>query len=408
MAFWRAIGRWIRGPGVTEQRPAPAADVVASPAAITMTPEIALRSVPLFRAVELISTTIASMPVRVLARQPDGSRTQLDPPMLAAVWRKPNAEQNRVEFFAQLMRHLLVWGDAFLYVIPSRIGEPSELWLVEPDRVAVGRDDAGRRLYIIDGRRDWPRYDWSSGSPRPGIVHIRSGSIDGIRGRGPVLAALESLGISRAAELFAARYFANAGVVSNIVYYNSELSEDEAKSIADQFTLRHTGAYQHRVVVLDSRFKVETQSQDAQAMQLLEVRRFGVTEVARLFGIPPHLLADASQSTSWGSGLEEQNRAFVSLTLRPWIALVEASLTDAFCSFDDSLAIRFDTSQLIQGSTKDRYSAYAAARMAGLLTINEIRDMEDLPAIGADGDSVLVPMNMTPVSAGSSLGVLPD
>ncbi|QFG02156.1 phage portal protein [Tepidiforma bonchosmolovskayae] len=395
MAWWGRMFRWVGGsPDRTEETPASAVVGLHSQAGVWMDEQAALAMAPVYRAVTLISQSIAAMPLRIMEPMPDGSRRVANPEEMAVLWSRPNPEETRVEFIGRLLAHLLIWGDAFVFVAePGPLGEARRLALIEPPRVDVGRDARGERLYVVDGRSWLEWRDWVRGSPRPGFVHLRIGSLDGLRGRGPVMAVLESLGVGRAAELYAARYFASAGVPGGIIYVSGRLSPEDARRLAEQFAAAHSGPNVHRVAVLDQGAKFESPGADPASLQLLDVRRFTVTEVARVFGIPPHLLGDASQSTSWGSGLEEQNRAFITLTLRPYIALLESALTDAFCAGTDYL-IRIDPSALLQGNLQSRFAAYNAARQAGLMTINEIRDLEDLPGIGEAGDNVLTPLNM--------------
>jgi hypothetical protein len=60
------------------------------------------------------------------------------------------------------------------------------------------------------------------------------------------------------------------------------------------------------------------------------------------------------------------------------------------------MVVRLDPSALFVQSTRERYAGYFSARQAGFLTVNEIRDMEDLPSVGEVGDNILTPLNMAP------------
>lgn len=402
MGWWGKMFRWVgNSPDRVEESPGGAVVGFHTAAGVWMDEQAALAMAPVYRAVSLIAQSIAAMPLRVMEFLPDGSRRVANPDDMAALWQRPNVEETRVEFIARLVTHLLVWGDAFVFVAETGpFGEATRLALIEPPRVEVGRDEKGARYFVVDGRT-WIRWrDWMRGVPTPGFVHLKVGSIDGLRGRGPVVAVLESLGVGKAAEQYAARYFASAGVPGGIIYVNGRIGAEDARRLAEAFAAAHSGPNAHRVAVLDQGAKFEAPSADPASLQLLEVRRFTVTEVARVFGIPPHLLGDASQSTSWGSGLEEQNRAFITLTLRPYLTLLEAAFTDSFCA-GTPYTVRIDPAALLQGNLQSRFAAYNIARMAGLLTINEIRDFEDLPSVGPAGDNVLTPLNMvaTPVKA---------
>ncbi len=141
----------------------------------------------------------------------------------------------------------------------------------------------------------------------------------------------------------------------------------------------------------------------------------GVADIARYFGVPPHLIADASGSTSWGSGLAEQNQAFAALSLTPWVTRIEDAhnrllrsegLVDVF--------VRLNIDALLRSSLEDRYAAAAAGIAAGFLTVNEARRLEDLPpmAEGIDPQKVeavgsLVRAGFDPAAALAALGLPP-
>jgi HK97 family phage portal protein len=104
--------------------------------------------------------------------------------------------------------------------------------------------------------------------------------------------------------------------------------------------------------------------------------------VARIFGVPPHLIADASNSTSWGSGLQEQNLAFGQFSLRPWIERIEDAhgrlltthgLPDVF--------VKLNLDALLRASLKDRYESYAIGIENQFLLRNEARKLEDSPPL---------------------------
>ena len=127
--------------------------------------------------------------------------------------------------------------------------------------------------------------------------------------------------------------------------------------------------------------------------QFIETRRFQLNEIARLYRVPPHLIADVDRSTSWGTGIEEQSIGFVVYTLRPWIVRLERALSELI---PGNGYVRFNVEGLLRGDTKSRYEAYAVARQWGWLSVNDIRDLEDLDPV-TGGDTYLSPLNMNPL-----------
>jgi hypothetical protein len=126
-----------------------------------------------------------------------------------------------------------------------------------------------------------------------------------------------------------------------------------------------------KVGVLTEGAKLNKVSINPNDAQFLETRQFQVPDVARIFGVPPHLIADASNSTSWGSGLAEQNLAFGQFSLRPWTERIEDGhgrlltthgLPDVF--------VKLNLDALLRASLKDRYEPTRRHRQR-FDTINE-------------------------------------
>jgi HK97 family phage portal protein len=132
--------------------------------------------------------------------------------------------------------------------------------------------------------------------------------------------------------------------------------------------------------------------------QFLETKQASVQDVARLYGVPPHLLADASGSTSWGSGLHEQNVAFAQYSLRPLVTRVEAALTSIMRSEGIAVAYaRFDLESL-RRATNERWDTFSKAIQSGVLSIDECRAYEGLPALpDGKGETHYIPLNLAPV-----------
>jgi HK97 family phage portal protein len=130
-----------------------------------------------------------------------------------------------------------------------------------------------------------------------------------------------------------------------------------------------------------------------EALQMLETRRWGVNELARLFGVPPHLVGDVERSTSWGSGLESQNVGFVTYTVASYTNRIQQRVTREVLTTRGQTAA-FSLGHLLRGTTVERFTAYAAGIGAGWLTRNEARGYEDLEPLPGLDDPVLE-SNMT-------------
>jgi hypothetical protein len=56
------------------------------------------------------------------------------------------------------------------------------------------------------------------------------------------------------------------------------------------------------------------------------------------------------------------------------------------------------TAALLRGDLGSRYNAYSIGRTGGWLSVNDIRDMENMNPV-ADGDGYLQPLNMAPLGS---------
>jgi len=123
-------------------------------------------------------------------------------------------------------------------------------------------------------------------------------------------------------------------------------------------------------------------------------RQFSISEIARMFGLPPHLLADVQKSTSWGQGIEQQQIALIQYTLRPWLSRIEARWNrDVVSALRRSAYAEFVVDGLLRGDIKSRHEALGRSIGAPWMTVNEGRKLENLEPVDG-GDEVLQPLNM--------------
>jgi hypothetical protein len=128
----------------------------------------------------------------------------------------------------------------------------------------------------------------------------------------------------------------------------------------------------------------QSMGMNADDAQLLESRGFSVAEVARLFGVPPHMIGDLSRSTSWGTGIEAQTFAFITYALLPWLVIWQECL-EAVLVQEKDVHIRFSVGKLMQADMQTRFNVYNIGIDAGIYSPNECREFEDMnPREGGD------------------------
>lgn len=363
-----------------------------------VTLETSLRTTAVYRSVELLAI-IATFPLRVMENR-DGKRIEPHDAADELVWGRPNPADYRTPYWHTATAHNALAGNTYIYVVEDRAGRPVEQWLIHPNRMRVGRDpDTWRKVFTIDGDTGNPLMQRYRGTGE--IIHIPHLTLNGINGISPVAIARLELQLAQAAASYGANFLANDATPGGLLSSDQELTDDDAKKLSRSWAAQHGGPSKRgRIAVLGKGAKFEKVTVSPAEAQALETRKFEVAEVARLFGVPPHLLADATGSTSWGSGLEEQNRAFVQYTLAHYTARFEQGLADVLPA---NRYAKFAYEGLLRGATMQRFAAYNIGRNVGLYSANDIAALEDRDGVGPEGDTRLQPLNMSPL--GEDAGV---
>jgi plasmid maintenance system antidote protein VapI len=151
-------------------------------------------------------------------------------------------------------------------------------------------------------------------------------------------------------------------------------------AISDSFKRQADRGYP----LLEQGMDFKSMGMNADDAQFLETRKFSVAELARLFGVPPHMIGDIERSTSWGTGIEAQTFQFVTYALIPWLTIWQESFEGVLVPEPD-IHIRFNVGKLMQADMKTRFEVYQIAVPLGIYSPNECREFEDRnPRDGGD------------------------
>ncbi len=346
----------------------------------SVTAQTAMRLSTVFRCVTLIAQTIATMPLGVYRYETD-RRVELTNPGESFVWRRPNPEMSRAAMWAATIGSAVLTGNAYIYKVRNGLGNVTEIWPMKPRLVEPYRDDQGEKRFRVNGDDVGPET----------ILHVPAYG-DGFVGLSPIAQAREAIGLGMATEEFGARFFGQGSTLSGLLTTDQKLGDEAAVRMEASWKAAHTGVRNaHKVAILEGGLKFQQIGINPDEAQFLETRKFQVEEVARIFGVPPHLLGAVDKTTSWGTGIEEQNIGFVTYTLGWWINLFEEAITDDLLAPANHYA-KWNVNALLRGSTQQRYASYQIGRNAGFLSVNDIRRLEELPPI-AGGDDYARPLN---------------
>ncbi len=364
-----------------------AAGMTASGAAVT--PDNSMRVGAVFGCVRIISGAVATMPL-ALKRRVD-ARTREDASD-HALWRvlrkKPNRWMTPSGFRRMMTAHVLLRGNAYALIVRSN-RKVTELIPIHPDRVRVVQGDDLGLVYTYT-RKDGQQIVL----PQSEIFHLIGLTLDGISGVSVIQYARESIGLAQTAEKHGNTVFANGTVMGAVLKHPKTIGKEAQEALQASLD-RYRGAENAgKTLILEEGMDWTPLGMTAEDAQYIETRKFTRSDIAMFFGVPPHMIGDTEKSTSWGTGIEQQSLGFVAYTLQDWLTAWEETIGRDLISEDDIYA-KFNPAGLLRGDINSRYAAYSTARQWGWLSINDIRELEDLNPI-ENGDDYLQPMNMEP------------
>ena len=354
---------------------------------IRITPETALQSTVVLACCRILAETCSTLPLHVYRRNPDGGdEIAKEIPLYKVLTFKPNDWQTKQEFFEQMVMTLTLWGNSYTRIRSGQYGSVSCLDNLHPSRMEVERLENGRLRYSYTdpetGRLE--RYTQDQ------IMHIRwTPEQDGIKGMVPVEIAREAIGLARACEQHAARFWANSARPGVVLQTDGTLTAEAAERLRDNWERLHKGSDRSsRTAVLTGGIKATELGMTNESSQFTASREFQTAEIARVYRIPQHLV----QGTS-GGDLEVQGQEFVTYTLMPWLNRIESAISRSLIYDDDQYYAKFDVKGLLRANSNQRASYYSTMIGLGIFSINDCRKAEGMKSLGPDGDHHFVAMN---------------
>ena len=400
------IGAWLAtlfARRSTLANPAPwmveAFGATPSASGVTVTEQTSLGCAAVYACVRVLADSVAQLPIKVLrvteARRDDDRQH----PTWSLLHDLPNPEMTAYEFKHVMQQHLALFGNAYAEIERDGLGRPVGLWPLHPGQMQVLRDEktlARVWLYTLpNGRR--VKFTWNDPTRKPApILHLR-GMGDGNVGFSPIRLLRETIGRSLATEEYGARLFSNAAQPRGYLKAPAGIqwTKEQKKDLKEAWEAAHRGlSNAHRVAVLEHGIEWQQIGMSAEDSQFVDSRKLNVTDVARAFRIPPHMIGDLERATF--SNIEHQAIEFVVHSLTPWIVCWEQALGRDLLSVKGFAThqVKFVVAGLLRGDIGSRYAAYAVGRQWGWLSANDIRQLEDMNGIGAQGDVYLTPANM--------------
>jgi len=370
-----------------------------SHAGVDVNESSAIRFITVYSCVRVLAEAIASLPITLHQERPNGrgSDKVRDHPLYDLLYTAPNTDMTTVTWREQQIASQALSGNCYSVITRNGRGEVIDLYPVPWTDCVPQRDLSDYRIYYqINDRGKSERF------PASEVFHVPGMGFDGVMGYSPVRMAAEAIGTGMAAEQFNARFFGQGMNIGSVFQTDAALSDKAFSRLQDDLIERGSGlANSWKPLILEEGLKFNRIPMPLKDAQFIEGRQFTRTEIAGLFRVPPHMIADLSRSTF--SNIEHQSIDFVTYTLMPYIVAWEKAISWRLLTPEErrrGLYVKFNVAGLLRGDYKSRQEGLAVMRQNGVISTNDWLEIEDMnPRQDEGADAILVNGNMISVAA---------
>lgn len=362
----------------------PGFETIAGP---RISEESALRLNGVWACVTLLADALASVPFNIYERlEPRGKEVATNHPAHRVIHEFANEEQTSFEFWQTGIGYLLMWGNIYALPAYNARGKLQSLTMLRAERMQVLRDQQTRQRYYIYSEDNGENTIYLNGE----LFHVPGFGFDGLRGYSRIQMLRQSLGFTLAAEEYGQYFFRNRAAPGQYIEHPLKLTTKARDNLNESFR-KHFGGNpgSHKLDVLEEGMKIVSTPINHRDIQFLELRKFQLEDIARIFRVPLHLIQDLTRATF--DNIEHQSSDAVVFTLRPLAKAIENRVTYQLIGPRDRQRYfaEFNLSGLLRGDAKARAEYFSTMRMGGIMTANEIRALENMNWIEG-GDELMI------------------
>jgi HK97 family phage portal protein len=361
----------------------------SSGAGPAVTPTTAMQVTAVYACISLIAGAIASLPLAFFERLDGDKRRRIKHDLWWLFNEQPSPLLPAAVFWEYVIATRYLNRDGFALIVRDRNNKITELLPLSPLWVEPRRVDRNTLVYVVVPDGDIPGLE-PFAVHQDDMLHFFGFGFNGRRSMSVIQqVARQAISTQLAQDEFSGRFFGQGAQPSFVIKYPGPVSTETIDQLRMRWAERQAGlANAHKPLVLTHNGDVKELTIDPVDAQLLESKRFGVEDIARAFGVPPHMIGSSEKVTSWGSGVESMGQGFVRFTLMRELRRIEQELNRK-CFRTATYFCEFVVDALQRGDLKARGDYYRQARGGsqgpGWMTANEIRELENFePITGGD------------------------
>jgi HK97 family phage portal protein len=404
------FGRVVKALGFgSEQKAIPLSDplaleifgVIPTASGVSVTAETALRVPAVLQAVRLISENVGSVPCKLYRDQNGSKEAAKDHPGNRLVHNRANPWTSAGQLRVDLTTDALMHGFGAAQVVRVGDGRPAELHRLAPGTVQPRFEDDGTPFYLVtDKNRRQVRLSYRD------VLYVPA-----FGGVSPVTLGREGVGIAMLLEQHAGQLF-GSGARPSALFWNENKTlageDNGAKTIGNilgSWRKAFSGGKQTTPLILDSGWRYQQIALTSTDAQFIQNRHEQINEIARIFGVPPHMLYQLERAT-W-SNAEQMAASFLQFCLRSWLDRWQDAYATVLLTEDeqDDHYFEFVIDDLLRADAAGRTDNITKLIAARVMTPNEARAAMNMPSAGDEGDQFANPYTTTTTTGPATIPV---
>ena len=351
-----------------------------------ITEEISLSISAVWACVRILSETVGSLPIHLYRRTEKGREKVVN--VCIYVLNRPNEYCGRFALMQHLMIGCALWGNGYARIYRDKMYRPERIELLHPTEIEPILTHDNHLFYRDKTGLFLPPED---------IIHLKGVSTNGYKGLSPIQVHRSNLGLGVSAQMYGERFFNQGGNMSGVFKYPSTLKPEAYQRLKHDLIAQSTGLHNaHTPLLLEGGMTYERISIPPEDAQFIATRKFQKTEIATIYGVPPHMIADLERATN--NNIEHQGMEFVQYCLMSYVIRLEEEFNRKLLRDDEfeEFYFLFSLGGLLRGDAKTRSEFYKNMNLVGAMSANEIRALEDMNSYEG-GDEYFVQANMQSV-----------
>lgn len=357
-------------------------------------------------ALNAVADAFAQLPIHVTKKKKGASvEDDASPEAIILRDRVNDADLTPFDWLKGMINHYYTKGRAASLIERALNGTILNIWELNPDNLKTELREVAGVDGVVRQRRIY-KYTDSAGK-----VHEYDSSviIDLVRlpdpstnRPSPVTLNRHTIGLAIAAEKYAARALKSGFLPTQLKcslppeQVSGEVLEAAYHAAID--AVKRSKEADSWFIGMPPGFELATIGVNPSDLQLLDLRKFLIIEIARVFNLPPVFLQDLSTGTY--SNTEQQAQVLVKHTLMPIIRQLEAQLNLKVAGKNQS--IRFNVDGFLRADYATRMEGHRTGVQGGFLTPNEARELEGRAPLEG-GDQLFVQQATVPLNMASDL-----